>query len=64
MREHCSFLVRRSLKILNTVLLNEELDAIHNAGFHINGTDNVLTTFKTKTMQEIRKLRLDVKFSV
>ena len=34
-------------KIFNTVLLNEELDAIHNAGFHTTGTDNVVTTFKS-----------------
>ena len=34
-------------KILNTVLLNEELDAIHNAGFHITGTDNVVAIFKS-----------------
>ena len=34
-------------KILNTVLLNEELDTIHNAGFHITGTDNVVATFKS-----------------
>ena len=34
-------------KILNTVLLNEELDAIHNAGFHVTGTDNVVATFKS-----------------
>ena len=34
-------------KLLNTVLLNEELDAIHNSGFHITGTDDVVPTFKS-----------------
>ena len=34
------------MKILNTVLLNEELDAIHNGGFHITGTGNVVATLQ------------------
>ena len=34
-------------KLLNTVLLNKELDAIHSSGFHITGTDNVVPTFKS-----------------